>query len=143
MEFVDVCKQYFQAFQEKDIEIIERMVHQSVELRDWELMVSGKDNFIDANKKIFDDVENISIIIKNQGIQSKSTSESVIVFNEIEIHLNNNSIILEVIDVIEFEVKMQTIVATTLQTYKESKISITLFRPLKTLSLRTRKLYHT
>ena len=53
MEFLDVCKQYFQAFQEKDIEIIERMVHQSVELRDWELMVSGKDNFIDANKKIF------------------------------------------------------------------------------------------
>ena len=105
MEFVDVCKQYFQAFQEKDIERIGRMVHQSVELRDWELMVSGKDDFIDANKKIFDDVENISIIIKNQGIQSKSTSESVIVFNEIEIHLNNNSIILEVIDVIEFELK--------------------------------------
>ena len=105
MEFLDICKQYFQAFQEKDIEIIERMVHQSIELRDWELMVSGKDDFIDANKKIFDDVENISIIIKNQGIQSKSTSESVIVFNEIEIHLNNNSIILEVIDVIEFEVK--------------------------------------
>ena len=105
MEFVDVCKQYFQAFQEKDIEIIERMVHQSIELRDWELMVSGKDDFIDANKKIFDDVENISIIIKNQGIQNQSTSQSVIVFNEIEIHLNNNSIILEVIDVIEFEVK--------------------------------------
>ena len=58
MEFVDVCKQYFQAFQEKDIEIIERMVHESVELKDWELMVFGKDDFMDANKKIFDDVEN-------------------------------------------------------------------------------------
>ena len=109
MEFLDVCKQYFQAFQEKDIEIIERMVHESVELKDWELMVSGKDDFINANKKIFADVENISIIIKNQGIQNQSTSQSVIVFNEIEIHLNNNSIILEVMDVIEFEVKTNLI----------------------------------
>ena len=105
MEFTDICKQYFQAFQGKDIEIIEQMVHESVELKDWEIMVSGKADFINANKKIFADVENISIIVKNQGIQNKSTSQSVIVFNEIEIHLNNNSILLQVMDVIEVEAK--------------------------------------
>ena len=105
MEFVDICRGYFQAFQEKDIDRIEQMVHESVELKDWEIMVSGKSDFINANKKIFVDVENISIIVKNQGIQNQSTSQSVIVFNEIEIHLNNNSIILEVMDVIEFETK--------------------------------------
>ena len=52
--------------------------------------------------KIF---RNISIIVKNQGIQDQSTSQSVIIFNEIEIHLNNNSILLQVMDVIEFEAK--------------------------------------
>ena len=117
MEFTDICKQYFQAFQGKDIEIIEQMVHESVELKDWEIMVSGKSDFINANKKIFVDVENISIIVKNQGIQNQSTSQSVIVFNEIEIHLNNNSIILlvdqrdsagQIIDFFNFPAKTQT-----------------------------------
>ena len=75
MEFVDVCKQYFQAFQEKDIEIIERMVHQSIELRDWELMVSGKDDFIDANKKIY-----LLLILSN-----KFASRLVIIFTPIVI----------------------------------------------------------
>ena len=105
MEFIDVCKQYFKAFQEKNITIIKQMVDESIELKDWESMISGKDNFINFNKKLFLDVENISIIIKNQGIQNKPVSQSVIVFNEIEIHLNNNSIILEVMDVVEFDVK--------------------------------------
>jgi len=105
MEFIDICKQYFQAFQEKNIEIIKQMISESIELKDWELMISGKADFINATKKIFVDIENISIIIKNQGIQNKPVSKSMIIFNEIEIHLNNNSIILEVMDVIEFDVK--------------------------------------
>ena len=105
MEFRDICKKYFQAFEEKNIKIINEMVDESIVLKDWESMLSGKDDFINFNKKLFLDVENISIIIKNQGTQNKSISKSVIVFNEIEICLNNNSIRLEVMDVIEFEVK--------------------------------------
>ena len=104
MEFRDICKKYFQAFEEKNIKIINEMVDESIVLKDWESMLSGKDDFINF-KKLFLDVENISIIIKNQGTQNKSISKSVIVFNEIEICLNNNSIRLEVMDVIEFEVK--------------------------------------
>ena len=105
MEYVDICKQYFLAFQEKNIKKIGEMIHESIELKDWEIMVNGKNNFLDANKKIFDDVTDISIIIKNQGIQDGSSFESIITFNEIEIHLNNNSIILDVVDIIEFDKK--------------------------------------
>ena len=105
MDFRNICKKYFQAFEEKNIEIIKEMVDEFIELKDGELMLSGKDDFINFNKKLFLDVENISIIIKNQGMQNKPASQSVIIFNEIEIHLNNNSIRLEVMDVIEFEVK--------------------------------------
>ena len=79
MEYVDICKQYFLAFQEKNIKKIGEMVHESIELKDWEIIVNGKNNFLDANKKIFDDVTDISIIIKNQGIQDGSSFESIIV----------------------------------------------------------------
>jgi hypothetical protein len=108
MENFKICNKFFQSFQEKNIKNICEMIHKSIELKDWEIVTKGDKKFLEGIQKIFDSVDSISIIIKNQGIQSDEGINSVSVFNEIEIYLNNNEK-LEVVDIIEIELKTKLI----------------------------------
>jgi|TARA_B110000438_G_scaffold35243_1_gene34976 hypothetical protein len=67
MENVKICNKFFQSFQEKNIC---EMIDKSIELKDWEIVTKGDKKFLEEIQKIFDSVDSISIIIKNQGIQS-------------------------------------------------------------------------
>lgn len=117
MEHIEICNKFYQSFQEKNIKIIRDMVHESVELRDWETIAIGKDQFVRATQKIFDSVKNISILIKNQGIQSNKISNSINIFNEIEINLNDSSEKLDVVDIFEIELKSKLI--KSIRAYKK------------------------
>lgn len=117
MEYIEICNKFYQSFQEKNIKIIQDLVHESIELRDWETMAIGKDQFVKATQKIFDDVKNISILIKNYGIQSNKILNSINIFYEIEICLNYNSEKLDVVDIFEIELKSKLI--KSIRAYKK------------------------
>ena len=108
MKNFKICNKFFQAFQEKNMKNISEMIHKSIELKDWELVTQGDRKFLKVIQKIFDSVDSISIIIKNQGIQSDGGIQSVNIFNEIEIHFNNTEK-LEIVDIIEIELKSKLI----------------------------------
>ena len=57
----DLCKEYFRAFEGKDLAHLSGMFSEDVILRDWEINAQGKKDVLSANKSIFESVGNIKI----------------------------------------------------------------------------------
>jgi steroid delta-isomerase len=87
---------YFEAFSNKDLDKLAELYSDDVTLADWEpLFFDGKESVLDANKKLFDAVDSLSIIVKRIGTNNKN------VFAEIDILINNMQ--LFVVDILEFD----------------------------------------
>jgi len=92
----ELVKQYFRAFETKDLEELEKLFSDLVVLRDWEIEEYGKAAVLAANEKIFNTVGTICVEI----LSMHSTESSVV--NEILIAIDDDVRLL-VADIIEFD----------------------------------------
>ena len=103
---LDKSLEYFEAFNKHDLDELKEMFSEDVSLRDWEICVSGIDEVLNANSKIFDSVDSIFItpIMIYEGIDKflmgplgvEGTS-----ITELEILINGKEKLL-VTDILEF-----------------------------------------
>ena len=52
---------YFKCFSDKNLEELENFFSDDIYLRDWDIEEKGIKKVLEANKKIFDNVENINV----------------------------------------------------------------------------------
>ncbi len=90
-----LTKNYFGAFSDKNLDLLQHMFADDVALVDWEIQAYGIEQVLDANRKIFDDVVSIQVVPKKMA-QHDNT-----VFAEIDVFVNNATMI-HVVDVITF-----------------------------------------
>jgi len=93
---LDKSIEYFTAFSEKNIDKLRNMFSNNVSLRDWEIEATGIDHVVEANSKIFNSVETITV----DPIKLYQDEKTVIA--EIEITVNEVEKIL-VTDILEFD----------------------------------------
>lgn len=97
----DLALQYFEAWNNHDLEALAKLSSETITLRDWELSISGKDEFLKANAKIFYQNPGIRAEIKNLFVNGNNivaileiTSESSDDLHPVVDHINveNNKI---------------------------------------------------
>ena len=91
----NLVKTYFEIFSNKDIKGLENLFSDDVILQDWDILVEGKKQVLDANKNIFDSVESISVTLNNLYL------DKLVAICLIEI-ISNNKKILKVNYIIKF-----------------------------------------
>ena len=96
MQLIEISKEYFKIFSEKDLTSLVRMFSKDVKLRDWELEAEGIEEVLKANKKLFDSVDSISILPLN------FVSNLQTVVAELEIDINSGQDRILVVDVINY-----------------------------------------
>jgi hypothetical protein len=96
MKYKNELIKYFKSFSDKNIDLLSEMFSDEIELTDWNISAIGKDEVIEANRNIFNSVNNIQITPINFYLKSDFSyaAHISIVIDGIE-NLN-------VIDVIEF-----------------------------------------
>ena len=97
IKLMKLSKNYFNAFQSKDLSTLDTLLDNKIKLSDWEVNIKGKKKVLNFNKKIFKKFKKINIKIVNTA---SIFDKKKITFNQILISLDNNSI--SVIDVIYF-----------------------------------------
>ena len=97
MKLTEICKIYFELFSKKDLEKLSLLFCDDVVLRDWETHAIGKKEVLATNKNIFDNLDNIQVILVDQSLSQNNK-----VYNEIVIEINDEETLL-VIDVIVFD----------------------------------------
>jgi len=95
MNLKELTLKYFNTFSNKDVDGLRELFSCDVSLRDWEISASGIEEVINANQKIFDSLDTISVV----PIEICQTGN--ITASEMEIHINNSESI-KVVDIIEF-----------------------------------------
>lgn len=89
---------YFQAFSDKDVKALAKLLADNVSLRDWEQSAEGKNAVLAANQAIFDSVGSISV----SPLRLFSDAQDLAC--EIAITIDGGSP-LKVVDVLEFDVE--------------------------------------
>ena len=62
MDYKAKLEEYFTTFSNQDLEGLSRMFSDDVILIDWDINASGKEEVIEANKKIFQSVDTILVV---------------------------------------------------------------------------------
>ena len=91
-----IIEKYFEYFSNKDIEMLKSLFSKNVTLKDWEINVNGFDEVVQANIKIFDNVETIQVTL----VEYYEHKKSCVCLIDI---LVNKKEILNVIDIIRFD----------------------------------------
>ncbi len=86
--------QYFEHFQNKDIDALSELFCDDITLKDWSISASGKEEVLDAIKNIYNSVEHITIS------QPLILSNDHVVMAQITIGVDKDT--LEVVDIIEY-----------------------------------------
>lgn len=64
--------QYFKTFSEKNSKKLSQLFDENISLMDWEIEITGKQNVLDFNKKLFDNVDSIKVeiidLVSNENI---------------------------------------------------------------------------
>tara|TARA_B100001093_G_scaffold515137_1_gene590803 strand:- start:1126 stop:1536 length:411 start_codon:yes stop_codon:yes gene_type:complete len=60
----EIILNYFNSFSSKNLKALDKIFSENVSLEDWDISVNGKKEVLAANKKIFDNVETISVNVK-------------------------------------------------------------------------------
>ena len=98
MDLNSLSNKYFNNWNSNKIENLKDLFSENCSLRDWTINVSGKDDVLSANKKIFDDVPGIRAEIINLHLSDKSNTAVA----EIIVHLSEKEK-LKVVDVLTFD----------------------------------------
>ena len=94
MNIIKLTEKYFTYFKSKDINHLKKLFDDEIILCDWEVEISGLNNVVSQNIKIFKNLGKFDLKIKN------IYEISNIVFAEINILTNDE--VIKVIDKIEF-----------------------------------------
>ena len=94
---IEISKQYFNTFSNKDLSGLEKMFAKDVSLRDWEIEAKEKEEVLKANEKIFESVDSIKV----RPLKIYNDGNTVVA--ELQIDINNGQELLLVVDVIEFD----------------------------------------
>lgn len=103
---VEASLEYFEAFNKHDLDKLKEMFSKDISLRDWEVSVSGINEVLNANSKIFNSVDSISVIpvMVYKGVDTLMMGPIGVegtVIAELEILINDNEKLL-VTDILEF-----------------------------------------
>ena len=98
---------YFEAFQNKRLDILEQMFADRITLNDWMVDLVGKEEVLEFNKNTFAKIQKINISPLNVYIDSNTT------ISELVIDINNGGETIFVLDIIKFnqQGKISSIVA--------------------------------
>ena len=91
----EYCKNYFEAFSNKNIDLLDSMFSPNIVLKDWDIYAEGKSQVLEANKKIFDSLDSIDVS------PVKLYEEGNVVVAELEILINKEEVIY-VVDIIKY-----------------------------------------
>lgn len=76
----EVTDRYFEAFEERDLETLSKLYSDNIILNEWnENLFIGKENVLEANKKLFSQFSKISIYLDRQGYCDTSSMNQIIV----------------------------------------------------------------
>ena len=64
MDLETKTRNYFTAFANKDLEKLSEIFSPNISLKDWNLSAHGRPAVLEANAKIFDDIEKINIDVQ-------------------------------------------------------------------------------
>ena len=56
-----LVKEYFKAFSNKDIDKLSEMLADNVELKDWDIDITGKNEILEHNRQFFNSISTIDI----------------------------------------------------------------------------------
>lgn len=99
---ITLALDYFKAFSGKNIQLLTEMFDAGAVLIDWEVDITGVNNILSFNKKLFDSVDNLEVRV------DKIAQVGNTVLAEIEVVVNRKNIV-EVVDVITFNDKKRII----------------------------------
>lgn len=89
-----IIQQYFDAFTNKDLEVIQSLLADDVSLLDWNVQVHGKADVINVFANIFSSFNTIKVDIINSIIDGNQAA--------VQINIQLDDINLKVMDVISF-----------------------------------------
>jgi hypothetical protein len=112
----NIILNYFASFATKDIDKASRDFGSLIELKDWEIYLSGKDDVEDAIQGIFNSVKSI-IIIPTGMYFSEESSDTVLATCKINILINGDQH-LEVVDLITLTSDLGVWEITKIDAYK-------------------------
>lgn len=100
-EVQDIINQYFETFSKKDLEGLNKLYADTVVLNEWNAnLFIGKDEVLEANKKLFDQFRQIDIKVNASAVtNNKSVNEITVILDEMNV---------DVVDVITIENKKIT-----------------------------------
>lgn len=106
MNLEETARTYFSAFENKDIDALAEMFHDSVSLKDWNICASGKESVLEANTNIFESVGGLSVRIQNLYVCGLTAIAELLIFVD-------DADALPVVDIIKFNTveKIESIVA--------------------------------
>lgn len=91
----ELIKNYFEAWNNKDLSQLSELVHDNIFLKDWENEAFGVTEFLKVNKKIFNSVDTIKAdVLSLVAVDNK-------VFSRLKIKVNRD--IIQVVDYFEIE----------------------------------------
>ena len=94
---LNVMKAYFSAWNNHDINKLDKLVAEKITLEDWEISAYGRTSFLKANQKIFSDNKGIFAKLINSFVKG----DEIIAI--LEIHLSDTKEKLAVIDHFTFK----------------------------------------
>jgi len=97
MYLIEISKEYFKTFSNKDLYGLEEMFSKEIILRDWDVEARGLEDVLEANKNIFENVKAIQV----KPLEIYNDVNTVVA--ELEIDINHGQEKLLVVDVIEFD----------------------------------------
>lgn len=96
MSLIEISKDYFNLFSQKNLKKLSDLFSDDIVLQDWDNFATGKSKVIETNNKIFQSVDTINVKI------SKIYNDKNVVIAELEIVINNHEN-LTVVDIISFD----------------------------------------
>jgi len=94
---IQLVQDYFDAFSAQNLEKLSELYSDTVILNEWnENVFVGKQQVLEANKKLFEQFKNIKIEV----ITSKTDKDYRVSLNEIKVKLDTESV--KVVDIIRF-----------------------------------------
>lgn len=91
--------EYFKKFMSKDLTGLADMFSEDIVLVDWDINVSGRDEVLKVNKKLFENTNSICVT----PIRIVSNDSTVAAEIKVEISTEEQDIRLNVVDFIEFK----------------------------------------
>ena len=96
-DLISVAKQYFDAWNNQNINHLSFLFDKDVVLQDWDITATGKEDVVKANQNIFDSVSSISAEVQDIGYNDNKVYAELLIKVVID---SSNEDTIKVLDVI-------------------------------------------